>query len=97
MKNSNFSISDKETIGVLAKHLYHVHNRQISVDQKYLYNITPNKIMHEISRLMNLDELNIAIGKLAWYKAPGKNRVSPNAIKVLNEENRIILLQFIYQ
>ena len=92
MKNSNFSTSNKETIIVLTEHFYHVYNRQISVDWKYLYNITPNKIMYEISGPMNLDELNIAIRKLAWHKALGRNRVSPNAIKALNKENRIILL-----
>ena len=97
LKNGSLSSSDKETISVLAEHFHLVCNRQTSVDWEYLHNIPTMRTIHEIGGPMTLDDLNIAIDKLSWHKAPGRNGVSPNAIKALNEENRIILLQFIHQ
>ena len=43
---------------------------------------------------MTFDELNDAMGELAWHKAPCCNGATPNAIKKSNELNRINLLQF---
>ena len=38
-------------------------------------------------------EFNKTITKIILHKAPGLNDVSPNAIKALNDENRLILFQ----
>jgi len=67
--------------------LYNVHNKKIAVDWNYIQNILPNKTMCKIREPITLDKLNVAINKLAWYKAPEKSGVSSNAIKVLNNKN----------
>ena len=45
---------------------------------------------------ISIKELNIAIDTLQWYKAPGRNGISPNTIKALNDENRLQLLKFMW-
>ena len=42
---------------------------------------------------MSFYEFKEAIKKLVLHKAPGFNGVSPNAIKGLNHENKIILFE----
>jgi len=97
LKNGKISSNDKETIGVLAEHFHQVYNRKTNVDWNFINSISTKKTFHEISGPMTLDELNEAINKLAWHKAPGRNGLSPNAIKALNDDHRLILLQFLHQ
>ena len=91
LKKWSIFIKQKETIGVLVEHFHHVRNRKMAVEWNFIENISPNtnKTMHEIGGPMTLDKLNAAISQLAWHKAPGRNDVSPNAIKALNDENRM--------
>ena len=40
-----------------------------------------------MNKPLSFPEFYIAIKKLSLHKAPGKNGVSPNAIKALNDKN----------
>ena len=42
---------------------------------------------------MNFQEFNVAIKKLTLHKATGLNGVSPNAIKALDDDNKLILFR----
>lgn len=52
--------------------------------------------MNDLNRKMIIKELDLALEKLSWYKAPERNRVAPNSLKALNKENWYIILLFIY-
>ena len=55
---------DKETIGVLAKHLYKVYNRNTIVDWEYINKILIYLTVFSVARPMTLDELNFTINNL---------------------------------
>ena len=70
-------------------------NRKALVDWKFIKTMPRFTTMMEISGLMSLPELGLALFKLSWHKEPGQNRVSPNALKVLNDGNKRKLDKFI--
>ena len=55
----------------------------------------PLPTMHKISSLITIDDLNKALKKLLWHKAPERNGITLNVLKTLDKVNRLILLQFI--
>ena len=74
-----------------------MHNRKVQVNWNYINQIKPLPVMYKIDSLMTRNELDEALHKLLWHKAPGRNRVTLNILKALNNENRQILLSFIHQ
>ena len=60
----------------------------LEADKKY-------EVIHSNGNFMNLEDLDACLEKLAWHKSPGKNNVSPNAVKVLELDLRIKLLKFL--
>ena len=96
IENGVRSAIDKEIIGVLTKHFYKVYNRKTIVDWEFINKIPIHLTVYNIAGLIMLDELNLAINKLVWHKAPSRNGVTPNIIKALNHNNCITLLKFIH-
>ena len=97
MNDGSFTSTDRETASVLSQHFCKIYNRSTSVDWEFIESIPSNLTFHDISSPMTLEDLNNAINKLTWHKAPGRNGVSPNAIKALDQPHHLILLQFIHQ
>ena len=50
-------------------------------------------VLNHVNDPLSLIEFNKAIMKVILHKAISLNGVSPNAIKALNDENRLILFQ----
>ena len=55
--------------------------------------IKKKPVLNYLNDPLSLLEFNKAIMKIILHKDPGLNGVSPNAIKALNDENRLILFQ----
>ena len=55
--------------------------------------IKKKPVLNHLNDPLSLIEFNKAITKIILHKAPSLNGLSPNAIKALNDENRLILFQ----
>ena len=59
----------------------------------YFPRIKKKPVLNNLNDPLSLIEFNKGITKIFLHIAPGLNGVSPNAIKALNDENRLILFQ----
>ena len=95
MPNGSVTKNDSETAETLVNHFTKVFNRTVQVDMEYIKALPHHEVFYEISSLMSINELSNTLLKLTWHKAGSENCVSPNALKVLNYNNRRKLLDFI--
>ena len=59
--------------------------------------LSQKPINNNINSSLSWKEVIFAINKLTLHKAPGLNRISSNAIKVLNDENIRVLFKICYK
>ena len=91
LPNSIFSSTNEEHVEILCKHFISVYNSKVCIDWKILDELSNKEINTNLDIPLSLKEFKRAIKKLTLHKAPGLNRVSPNVIKVLDEENIQVL------
>ena len=70
INNRNLLSNNKETISILIKYSYSIHNSWVAIDQGYINDFEALSIIQKISSLMTLNKLNIALDKLSQYKVP---------------------------
>ena len=87
------SESNEENLGLLSLHFQEVFNSKVNIDWEVLNDSCQKSVNNNINSSLSWKEFTIAINKLTLYKAPGLNGISPNAIKVLNDDNKRILFQ----
>ena len=74
-----------------------MHDRSVEVDWSFANQIPYDFTVYEIAGPMTLDEQNNAIKKIAYHEIPGRNGVTLNVIKALNDNDRIVLLRLVYE
>ena len=92
-KDDSFTETDPEVVELLSKFFHSVYNRKINIDWEVLNEIKDKHKLKYLDVPMSFYEFKEAIKKLVLHKAPGLNGVSPNAIKSLNHENKMILFE----
>ena len=65
----------------------------MTIEWVVLQEFFKNPVLNYLNDSLSLIEFNKAITKIILHKNPGLNGVSSNAIKALNDENRLILFQ----
>ena len=75
LPDGSFTKTDKERADMLHSHFHKVFNRNMAVDWNCIKSITRFETIFQISLCLALHNLN-------WHKEPGKNGVSPNALKI---------------
>ena len=68
-----------------------IYNSDAKVDWTVLEELKHKPIYTYMNKYLSLVKFNRPIKKLSLHKAPGKNGVSPNAIKALNDKNKSYL------
>ena len=91
LPKSTFSSTNEEHVEILCKHFINIHNSKVCIDWKILDELSNKEINTNLDIPLSLKGFKRAIKKLTLYKAPGLNRVSPNAIKALDEKNIQVL------
>ena len=89
--------TDKENAEVLGPHFEKVFYNHRPIEWKVINNIKQRQTMHELNKPISWAELKTAIAKLANDKAPGLNKMPPNAFKSLSNANLAHLLIFFNQ
>ena len=90
----SIAISDKQNTKLVAEYFNKVFNWDTEVDWEYIQSKKCKPIVDTLADPINFIEFSAAIDKLSWHKVPGINRVSPNMIKALNNNNRVVLFEF---
>ena len=87
----------KENAEVLGPHFEKVFNNHRTIEWNVIDKIKQRQTMHELNEPISWAKLKTAISKLANDKAPGLNKVPPNAFKSLSNANIAHLLTFFNQ
>ena len=90
-ENGCFTKNDKEHIDELHPHFHKVFNCNPAIDKNVFSKVHQYETMESLDESLTFEEFKDAIKALSWHKAPGLNKVVPNAIKALNDENLAIL------
>ena len=97
LSTGKLATTDKENAEVLGPHFEKVFNKHRPIEWEVINKIKQRQTMHELNKPILWAELKTAIAKLANDKAPGLNKVLPNAIKSLSNANLAHLLIFFNQ
>ena len=95
-EDGSFVGTDEEVVEILAKHFHKVYNSNVEIEWSVLDYLKQKPILSDMNLPLSLYKFKQAIRKLILHKAPASNRVSPNAIKALNEKNRMFLFKICY-
>ena len=95
-EDGSFVGTDEEVVEILAKHFHKAYNSNIEIERSVLDYLKQKPILSDMNLPLSLYKFKQAIRKLILHKAPASNRVSPNAIKALNEKNRMFLFKICY-
>ena len=97
LPTGNISTTDKENAEVLGPHFEKVFNKHRPIKWKLIDKIKQHQTMYELNDPITWAEIKTVIAKLANDKAPGLNKVPPNAFKSLSNKNHTHLLTFFNQ
>ena len=97
LPTGKLATTDKENAEVLGPHFEKVFNNHRPIEWKVINKIKQCQTMHELNKPISWAELKTEIAKLAYDKAPGLNKVPPNAFKSLSNANLPHLLTFFNQ
>ena len=97
LPTGKLATTDKENGEVLGPHFKKVFNKHQPIEWNVIDEIIQRQTMHELNEPITWAELKTAIAKLKNYKAPGLNKVPPNAFKSLSNTNITHLLTFFNQ
>ena len=93
LKNNEITTTDEEKAEILKNHFHDVFNSKIDIDWSIINELLQKEMCQDIGSPLNFQEFNVAIKKLTLHKATGLNGVSPNAIKALDDDNKLILFR----
>ena len=88
---------DKDNAEVLGTHFENFFNKHRHIEWKVIDEIKQRQTMYEFNYPIIWEELKTEIEKLVNDKAPGLNKVPPNAFKSLSDQNLQHLLTFFNQ
>ena len=94
-ENGELATSDAQNAFLVTKFFKKVFNRDADVDQNRVNGIKQKVIIDELGEPLCFNEFCYAINKLMWHKASGINGTSPNVMKYLDANNKMILFEFI--
>ena len=97
LPTGKLATTDKENAEVLGPHFEKVFNNHRPIEWNVIDKIKQRQTMYELNEPISWAELKTAIAKLANDKAPGFNKVPPNAFKSLSNANLAHLLTFFNQ
>ena len=97
LPTGKLATTDKENAEVLGTHFEKVFNNHRLIEWEVINEIKQRQTMNELNNPISWAELKTAIAKLANDKAPGLNKVPPNAFKSLSNANLAHLLTFFNQ
>ena len=70
-------------------------NSDADFDCNHVNGIKQKLMLYEMGEAISFNEFCHAINRLTWHKSPVTNSTSPNTIKSLDANNKIILFEFI--
>ena len=94
-EQGKIATSDTENTRLAGEHFTKVFNRNAEIDLEYIHRMLRKAILFELADPISFIEFTQAINKLTWHKSSGINRVSPNMLKTLDDENKYVLYLFI--
>ena len=94
MPTGKLATTDKENASIFGPHLDKVYNAKRPVDWEYARAMKKRKKVWKLDAQITWDEFKQAINDLSYDKAAGLNKVSPNALKALVNENLTYLFEF---
>ena len=97
LPTGKLATTDKENAEVLGPHFKKVFNNHRQIEWNVIDEIKQRQTMHELKEPISWAELKTEIVILANEKAPGLNKVPPNAFKSLSNANFAHLLTFFNQ
>ena len=83
LPTGKLATTDKENTEVLGLHFEKLFNNHRPIEWKVINEIKKCQTMHEFNKPISWAELKTEIAKLANNKAPGLNKMPPNAFKSL--------------
>ena len=86
--------TDKENASIFGPHLEKVYNAKRPVDWDYVKKMKKREKIWSLNDQISWGEFKQAIANLTYDKAAGLNKVSPNAIKALADDNLTYLFEF---
>ena len=84
-EDGSLTRTDEKFVEILAKHFHKVYNSNVEIEWSVLDYLKQKPILSDMNLPLSLYKFKQAIRKLILHKDPASNRVSPNAIKALNE------------
>ena len=97
LPTGKLATTDKENVEVLGPNFEKVFNNHRPIEWKVINKIKQRQTIHELNKPISREELKTAIAKLENDKAPGLNKVPPNAFKSPSNANLAHLLTFFNQ
>ena len=95
MPNGSLSASTDEILETLTPHFYNVYNKNRPFDPKAINDIPQRPFVDNLDRDILYSDFNLALKKLTWHKSGGLNHISPNALKALSTEHKMILFGYV--
>jgi hypothetical protein len=90
MKNGKLATTDKENMEVAAAHFHKVYNNQKD-KPNVLDKLSNRDIVENVDTIPTFTEFNKDLDNLANDKALGKNGVTPNLLKALDQDIHMFL------
>ena len=87
LPNGNTEKRDVETFPVFGPYFFKVFLVNLPVDWPALDGEIQRNVMHKLDRPISRDKLKAEVKKLTNYKLLGPNKIPPNSLKALNNEN----------
>ena len=93
-EDGKIATTNRENAILAGEHFTKVFNRDARVDWDHVDRTAQKEMVISLAAPLTFGEFVLAIEKLCWHKSPGKNGVSPNMIKALDDTNRRVLFMF---
>ena len=94
-EDGTYSKNDSEHSDLLEPHFFKVFNRNPKIDESVFDEVKQYPVIVELDAPLTFKEFQDSVIALCWHKAPGLNKVVPNAIKALDDENLFVLYEYI--
>ena len=80
---------------IICNHFTKVFNWECHIDWEHINTIELKRCITKLDDELLFKEFNNVLDKLVWHKSLGFNRISPNILKLLDEEHYRVLYRFI--
>ena len=94
LPDGTLSTTDAKNVSILAPHFEHIYTRDRPTTWEALDDIPTRDPVEGINELIEWEEVNFAVRKLANEKSPGLNDIPTDAFKSLSNQNLDIIHNF---